>query len=477
MNIEPIHFELPPDVFRIGEALRTAGGRPFLVGGWVRDAILNRTDQKDFDLEVFGLPMERLPKILKSMGSVHAVGRHFGVLKLNTKAASYDISVPRRESNIGKGHKAFLVETDPDMSFEAAAARRDFTLNAMGYDFFAKTLHDPWGGRDDLEKRILRHVGPVFAEDPLRVLRAMQLAGRFDLVIAPETLALCRTLHLAELPRERLWEEFKKLLLQAPRPSRGLVYADPLGVLPTFPELQALVAQGTSGGPDQSIGAGTLSPWEGTLAMLDHAAGFCIGDEILDLVLMTAALCHRMDAHLEGKLSLHQARAFMARLTNEKQIPEGVVALLSDLETPCRLFGSDAPVAPGTLRRLALRISLPFLHRAATAHHRAYGGEGDFEAGARLKARAMELGVWDTPPEPLLKGRHLLARGMPPGPEVGDWVRRAFDHQMDEGFSTVDEVLTWMAAEPGSPIGAHPHSGKTKKENPNEAERPPGRGT
>lgn len=228
------HFEIHPEVRRIGEAIVEKGGAPYLVGGWVRDRLLGLADQQDYDLEVFKLPMGRLKEVLLLFGPVHSVGRHFGVLKLATKNAAYDVSVPRRESNIGEGHKGFRVTPDPTMTFDDAAARRDFTINAMGYDFQKEVLLDPHGGERDLGKGVVRHVGPAFAEDPLRVLRAMRFAGRFGFRIAPDTQALCRRLNLTELPRERIWEEIKKLLLQSPRPSQGFGYAKNLGVLKFF---------------------------------------------------------------------------------------------------------------------------------------------------------------------------------------------------------------------------------------------------
>ncbi|MEE8394645.1 MAG: hypothetical protein V3S29_01225, partial [bacterium] len=266
------------EALRIAESLSRAGGRPVLVGGWVRDFLLGRPASADFDLEVFGLEPTRLQKVLQQFGPVNAVGRRFGVLKLSTGKAEYDVSVPRRESKTGKGHKGFWVGADPGMTFEEAAARRDFTINAMGYPLLEEgLLLDPFGGERDLRAGVLRHVGPAFGEDPLRVLRAMQFAGRFDLTIAPETVAVCREQDLAELPRERLWEEFKKLLLLAPNPSRGLLWAGPLGILPTFPELEALAAV--------PAGRGSVSSWERTLAVVDAAAQLRGGDAQADAVL------------------------------------------------------------------------------------------------------------------------------------------------------------------------------------------------
>ena len=168
MTAPKSEISLPAEVTRIGEALRAAGGRPVLVGCWVRDWLLGDVRSKDFDLEVFGLEPAKLRKVLAGFGPVHAVGRKFGVLKLSTPQAEYDIGVPRRESKIGKGHKGFWVEADPDMSFPDAAGRRDFTINAMGYAYLDQELLDPYEGRRDLEARVLRHVGPAFGQRPQR---------------------------------------------------------------------------------------------------------------------------------------------------------------------------------------------------------------------------------------------------------------------------------------------------------------------
>jgi tRNA nucleotidyltransferase (CCA-adding enzyme) len=198
-------FPLTPELQRLAEAVGKEGGRPVLVGGWVRDCQLGIPHSKDFDLEVFGMDPDHLKGILSRFGPVHTVGRHFGVLKLTTRQGEYDVSVPRRESKTGKGHRGFWVTPDPTMTFEQAAARRDFTINAMGFSLIDQGFEDPFRGYADLRAGLLRHVGPAFGEDPLRVLRAMQFAGRFNLAIVPETIAICTQQHLEELARERLW--------------------------------------------------------------------------------------------------------------------------------------------------------------------------------------------------------------------------------------------------------------------------------
>ena len=133
-----------------------------------------------------------------------------------------DFSFPRTESKVGYGHRGFVVHTDEKLSFKEAALRRDFTINAMGMELPELTLCDPYGGIDDLKTHTLRHVGPAFAEDSLRILRGVQFASRFGCTLAPSTVELCRTLSLDDLSIERLFEEFKKWLLKPGVPSLGL---------------------------------------------------------------------------------------------------------------------------------------------------------------------------------------------------------------------------------------------------------------
>lgn len=435
-------FDIIPEAYRIAEAIRDAGGRPILVGGWVRDSLLEIPHTKDFDIEVFALPLGRLRKILSGFGPVHMVGRHFGVLKLTTPTAEYDVSIPRRESNIGKGHKGFAVKTDPDMTFPEASGRRDFTINAMGFALLDGELLDPHGGRRDLEKGVLRHVGPAFAEDPLRVLRALQFGGRFGFTIAPETLALCRTLDLNELPRERVWEEVKKLLLASPRPSQGLAWAEPLGVLAFMPELKALHEDTR----DFGRGLTPIRRWKFTLDLLDQAARLRHGDPALDRVFMTAALCFCMeDAAGENQPGGGGAiTSFLNRLTNETGFADAVRNLVAEMPKIQHLYDHRDEMGAGEIRRLALRIDIPIVLRAAMALHRALHGDRPFQAGAWLEIRSGELGVWHGPPQPLLNGRHLQERGLAPGREMGRLLREAFEHQLDGAFTTAAGGLQWL---------------------------------
>src|SRR5438876_7210804 len=223
----------------IARAVRDAGGRALIVGGWVRDRLLGITSAiENIDLEAFGIAPDRLRALLETFGRVEAVGESFQVYKVG----EIDVSLPRRDSKAGRGHRGFVVVGDPDMSIEEAARRRDFTINAISFDPLTEEYFDPFDGRGDLERRLLRVVDPAtFRDDSLRVLRALQFAARFELTLDERTRVICRDIALDDLPAERIWGEVEKLLL-ARRPSIGFALALDLGVISKlFPELQALV--------------------------------------------------------------------------------------------------------------------------------------------------------------------------------------------------------------------------------------------
>lgn len=247
---------------KVAQVLVNAGARLVtLVGGAVRD-LVQGLDPKDLDLEVFGLTSEQTEAALSTFGKVNAVGKSFGVFKVTVDGADFDVSLPRRDSKTGEGHKGFKVTVDDGMTVAEAAARRDFTMNAMAIDVMTGELHDPFNGLADLKAGVLRHTSPAFSEDPLRVLRAMQFAARFNMVLAPETAELCRSLvgEAASLPKERVWAEWEKMLVKGQNVAAGLKVLEQTGWLVTLPELQVLVglAQHAEWHPEGNV-------WEHTL--------------------------------------------------------------------------------------------------------------------------------------------------------------------------------------------------------------------
>ena len=187
---EPVQ-PLPEPALTIARAVRDAGGRALVAGGWVRDRLLGIASA-DVDIEVYGIEADRLRGLLGSVGRVDAVGESFTVYKV----AGVDVALPRRESKVGRGHRGFEVTGDPFMSVEEACRRRDFTVNAILFDPLTDEYFDPFGGRRDLERRVLRMVDErTFPDDSLRVLRALQFAARFSLTMDEA--------HEARVPRHR----------------------------------------------------------------------------------------------------------------------------------------------------------------------------------------------------------------------------------------------------------------------------------
>src|SRR5574340_748610 len=266
-----MRLDLPPALLDLVAALRAAGGRPYVVGGAVRDALLGLA-VKDYDVEVFGLPADRLKSVLASQGRVDEVGQSFRVYKVSGVPGvegALDVSLPRRDSKSGPGHKGIVVEGDPDLSLEEAARRRDFTINAMLFDPETGAIADPWQGQRDLAARVLRAVDPgSFGEDPLRALRGVQFAARYDLEVEPATARLCASMPIGELPAERVFSEIEKLLTKAPQPSRGFALLKSWNMLEVVaPELVPLEATPQDPGwhPEGDV-------WKHTLQVLDQAA-------------------------------------------------------------------------------------------------------------------------------------------------------------------------------------------------------------
>jgi tRNA nucleotidyltransferase (CCA-adding enzyme) len=443
---------VPELALAIARAVRDAGGRALVVGGWVRDELLGRPS-KDLDLEVFGLPAAALHALLRGFGRVDVVGESFSVYKVD----DIDVSLPRRESRAGRGHKAFVVEGDPDMPVDEAARRRDFTINAISRDPLTGVLVDPFHGRRDLDERVLRAVDSrTFADDSLRVLRALQFAARFELTVAEETKALCRSLPLDDLPSERIWGEIEKLLLQAARPSIGLALALELGVIDRlFPELRALV-----GCPQEYEWHPEGDVWVHTLMVIDLARQGLEGlDRGRSAAVMLGALCHDLGkpattAFIDGRIrsmgheeeGVAPATRLLDRLNIHSldgyDVRPTVLGIVAHHLKPGAFKKSPTPVSDGAFRRLAQRVDLELLARVAKAD--CLGRTGTFDCSAMdwFLERARALGVEHAPPPPLVMGRHLLALGLSPSPRVGEILKQIYERQLDGEITTLDEGLT-----------------------------------
>ncbi len=480
MNAKLDLTALPPQLLEavrtIAGLVREAGGRALMVGGSVRDLLLGEQSVKDIDLEVFGLEPKRLQDVIGQKFAFDACGLSFGVLKI--KHIDIDVSLPRRESKRGVGHKGFLIDSDPHLSIPEAASRRDFTVNAMYYDPLAEVFEDPYGGVEDLKNRVLRHVSPKFVEDPLRVLRGMQFVARFGLTPAPETIEICRRVTIEDLPPERLFEEWAKLLTKGVHISRGLNFLRVTGWVRYFPELEKLIGceQDPKWHPEGDV-------WNHTCCCLDafarhRAKPGRVGspsrpphrvesgrvgspsrpphrvrvDKDEDLIVGLAVLCHDFGKPATTRFERGHIRSlghdtagveptlsFLRRLTNEERILKEVPPLVSHHMQPFALWKSKAGDA--AVRRLALRVGrIDRLIRVAHADDegRPEACRGGSSAGDDLRwleATAERLRVAAEVPRPLFMGRDLIALGYKPSRKFKVWLDACFEAQLDGVFS------------------------------------------
>ncbi len=451
-DVAPSAASSPLDVaLAVARAAQARGGRAVVVGGFVRDRLLGRAS-KDLDLEVFGVPQGDMLALLGAIGRVEPVGRAFPVYKLGP----IDVALPRRESKSGRGHTAFTVEGDPHMTFEEAARRRDFTMNAVGWDPLTGEYLDPFGGRADLDARRLRVVDAhTFADDSLRALRALQFAARLEATLDDEARAICRSIALDDLPAERLWGEFEKLLLVAERPSIGFVLARELGIVAqVLPEMTSLYdcPQDHEWHPEGDV-------WTHTLMVIDEARrrNGDLNRPRLAAV-MLGAVCHDLGkpattSIIDGRWRSpgHEAAGvpaataildrFNVNAIDGFDVRRQVLGLVTEHLRPSAFYKTRDTVKDGAFRRLAARVDLELLVRFARSDCHGRGGTFDCSAMDWFLDRARALGVEHAPPAPVLLGRHLLDLGVRPGPRMGEILRAVYERQLDGTVATLDDAM------------------------------------
>jgi tRNA nucleotidyltransferase (CCA-adding enzyme) len=385
--------------------LRTAG-TPIIVGGAVRDWIMGPSNTPaDIDIEVFGATHDDIVQSLDSFGiQFDAVGKSFGVFKATLKGEEFDIALPRTESKIGPMHRDFSVWHDPDITFEQAFRRRDFTINAIGFDPDSCEIIDPFNGEADIECGLLRHTSEAFSEDPLRVLRGAQFAARFGLTTTLETNDVFIDLapEFATISLERVWGELSKLFGKGDLPSWGI---DVLDESHWAVELDCEFAL-------DGVGA-------------DMCAAQCIRegvDERRRLLMVLATATSNITS------------AGRTRFFDSAGVPNSIRKDLQILITEAQRMKNDCAVPSVVmhmLRRLD-RTGISFDDVASVAAHSSFGHAEDWASTALKIGGSFKL--------PLVTGTMLLDIGMKPGPDMGRIISKALWLQ-DEGLlNTPDEA-------------------------------------
>ncbi|MDS1314132.1 CCA tRNA nucleotidyltransferase [Aliarcobacter butzleri] len=387
--INIIKINLPKILIRILNDLQELGSKPILVGGCVRDSFLNKKI-KDYDVEIFNFDsLEILEKSLKKFGNVNLVGKSFGVLTLKIDEYDFDFSLPRIEKKVGNSHQDFEVSTNANLSFKEAAIRRDFTINAIGYDYFKNEILDPFGGMNDLKNKIIKHIDDkTFVEDSLRVYRSVQFASRFEFKIDQNTKILCKKIvssgELKFLPKERVFEELKKLFLKSKKPSLGLNLLKEFNIMNIQQNLEEI----------------------DNLAFILKDKNY---DDFRKLYLFYSCLCKGMNED--------ETFSFIKNLTDDKKFIKNILILNETNLT------NDIKI----LKRLSLKLKLEDL----IVLNQAFGNTISLEVFEILK----NLDILNIPIKPLVFGKDLIKLGFVPSEKFKEILDFAFNLQIEDNLS------------------------------------------
>lgn len=441
-------YQTYPRVHNIIQEITQAGGKAYFVGGAVRDILLQRPI-KDLDIEIHGLSIEQVASLLCLFGTVNYVGKAYGVFKIMDLPV--DWSLPRKDSS---GRKP-QVTIDPAISIKDALVRRDLTMNAMAIDTQSEVLIDPFNGSDDIARNILRVPDTdFFDQDPLRFYRVMQFISRFQMYPDDALQTICRSMDISKVSRDRICQEFTKMLLQSKRPSLGIRWLHTINRLhDILPELAntVTIAQDPRWHPEGNV-------FEHSMQALDAAAAMHYADDDEKLCILYAALCHDLgkvsttfqDAkgiHSYGHAQAGQkyARTMLNRIVVNKKLIKKVTGLVR-----WHMYVYDMPDSKQEqktyffVKRLAYYLSLYNVNIALFAYlvladRRARNASSHeplitpIPQVDRLLEFAHKLGVAYDKETPLLTGTDFMTV-CPEGPAIGHAVAYAYRMQLKKQY-------------------------------------------
>ncbi len=434
---------------RIHELLFEAGATDILfVGGFVRDLALN-VPSKDVDLEVYGLSYAQIATALRPAFHIGQVGQSFSVIKVDNEI---DLAIPRRERKIGVGHCAFEVTPDSTMTFQEAASRRDFTVNAIGMRLDG-SFCDPYDGLGDLKRGILRAPTERFCEDPLRVLRGVQFAARFGFSMEARTVEFCRRVlpEFGTLSAERIYGELEKWAVKGTYPEKGLDVLRETGWIACFPELARMTEteQDPKIHPEGDV-------WTHTRQVCIATAELAHTEKLPDterLLLMLSALLHDVGKpatfrkNEDGTISMPKhaevgkkiATEMLSRLRAPISVMKAVQSLVGVHD-----FHAHREATPAHVRHLSVLLTpanIRLWRLLAVADAAGRGVTLDFQDWVDL---AQKWNVLEQQPTPILLGRDLETLGIRPGKQMGEILREAWNAQLDGIFTEHEGGMAWL---------------------------------
>ncbi len=422
------------------ERLQENGFTAYWAGGCVRDKLLDRSP-KDYDVATDATPDE----IAALFPHAILVGKSFGVVRAPVEGTYLEIATFRRDSVYLDGRRPESVTfTTP----REDAQRRDFTINALFYDPIGGVLHDFVGGRADLEEGIVRCVGDParrFAEDHLRMLRAVRFAATLGFRIADETAEAIRA-HapsIARISQERIRDELTRTLCEARRPGEAVAMLERLGLLPVIlPEVSAMVGQEQ---PPQFHPEGDV--FTHTVLMLDTMP------PDRGLRLAYAVLLHDVGKPITAQTAADRIR-FHGHASEGARLAEKILRRLrlrtDDITFICACIRNHmrfihvSEMRQATLRKMVGAETFPVeleLHRLdCLASHRKLDNYDFLQAYLRdLEAESEEA-----LPDRWVRGNDVLAAGVPQGPRIGQWLKAAYDAQLEGRFEGREQLLEWL---------------------------------
>ena len=418
-------IDYPNKLNIIFDKLLKNGAIPIIIGGFIRDNLLKRKS-KDIDIEIYNISsFTKLEFILREFGTISQVGKSFGVCKLKYIDIELDFTLPRTDSKVNLGHKGFDVSINPTLDFKSAFSRRDFTINAIGYNILEKKIIDPFNGIKDLNNKVLKAVNEdSFTDDPLRVLRAIQFCARFDLTIDKNLLKLSKQMikndMLDELSKDRIFGEFKKLLLKAKKPSIGLYLLKEIGAVKYF------------------FSSEHVNNFHSTLKIIDNMKELLTSNKKTNLILMLSSTCY--------DYSSLEVEEFIKNLTNEKEILNRVTALVQNIKYIDLIY--DNGLKKSELFKLATKVNIQellLLNEAVNTSNI----HNSYEITTIIKKRVIELDILNKKLEPLLKGRDILSLEQNLSFKIeaknfSNILNKAYEAQMNSEFSSYNEAIIWL---------------------------------